>query len=71
MICGLCPFGPDLMILGFNEEPDPVTKKSQRPELRIVTRENVELSTEALGIANFEDYKGMAPIASSESVYLN
>eukprot|EP01111_Echinosteliopsis_oligospora_P016112 TRINITY_DN6578_c0_g1_i1.p1 TRINITY_DN6578_c0_g1~~TRINITY_DN6578_c0_g1_i1.p1 ORF type:complete len:893 (+),score=224.14 TRINITY_DN6578_c0_g1_i1:30-2708(+) len=62
-ISGLAPFGEYLAVLAYVEpslDPDQETgdPKAHLPELRIITRTNEEISSDALPIQNFENYRG-------------
>eukprot|EP01128_Nolandella_sp_AFSM9_P007906 TRINITY_DN448_c2_g1_i1.p1 TRINITY_DN448_c2_g1~~TRINITY_DN448_c2_g1_i1.p1 ORF type:complete len:900 (+),score=188.05 TRINITY_DN448_c2_g1_i1:24-2702(+) len=71
-ISGIAPYGEDLMILGVSDRLDDETGGHARPELRITTRNNEELSTEALSIQGYEkwtvtDY--LLDFSSQDSLY--
>lgn len=64
-ISGIAPFGQYLVVLAYleatlapNQPSDqPPKYQSHRPELRIITRLNEEISNDALTIRGFEQYK--------------
>lgn len=68
IISGIAPFGSDLVILSYTEakkddantnanDTEKQVVKGAEPELRIVTRDNGELSLDVLSIQGFENYK--------------
>jgi hypothetical protein len=74
IISGIAPFGNDLVILSYSEAEDnnsnqktnPNTNssiKGSEPELRIVTRDNAELSLDVLSIQGFENYRVIIPFS--------
>ncbi|XP_024396785.1 vacuolar protein sorting-associated protein 41 homolog [Physcomitrium patens] len=67
-VSGLAPFGDQLVVLAYlpdkeDNEAEPLSTAfpsqghAQRPEVRIVTRQNEELATDALSIHGYEHYK--------------
>lgn len=47
-MCGIAPFGEYLCLLAYIEEEENGRKVPQPPELRIITRHNEEVSSDAL-----------------------
>jgi hypothetical protein len=47
-VCGIAPFGEYLCLLAYIEEDENGRKVPQPPELRIITRHNEEISSDAL-----------------------
>jgi hypothetical protein len=68
-ICGLAPFKEDLIILAFPEQGKNILgsvlnvlekgAEKSRPELRIMTRTNEDVSTEALSINGYQFYNAI------------
>ncbi|ELR10906.1 7fold repeat in clathrin and VPS proteins repeat-containing protein [Acanthamoeba castellanii str. Neff] len=56
-VCGIAPFGEYLCLLAYIEEEENGRKVPQPPELRIITRHNEEVSSDALTIHGYESYK--------------
>lgn len=67
-VSGLAPFGDQLVVLAYLPDKDdnaaesiatafPSQGYAQRPEVRIVTKQNEELATDALSIHGYERYK--------------
>eukprot|EP01126_Amoeba_proteus_P049870 TRINITY_DN5851_c0_g1_i16.p1 TRINITY_DN5851_c0_g1~~TRINITY_DN5851_c0_g1_i16.p1 ORF type:complete len:820 (+),score=181.45 TRINITY_DN5851_c0_g1_i16:313-2772(+) len=55
-ICGLAPFHKDLIVLSYPEQENANSRGSRpRPELTILTRDNEEISSEALNIYGYEN----------------
>ena len=54
-ICGLAPFdGGHLVTLAYTKESQP--GNAERPELKMITKDNQEISSDALGIHSYEHY---------------
>ena len=56
-ISGVASFGEYLVVLAYVTEEEAGQLVPQRPELRIISRKNEELSSDALSVAGFEKYK--------------
>lgn len=75
-ISGIAPFGKDLAILAYSEEitPDGQIPVGLRPELRIISREGEETSSDSLTIHDFDKYKAndyrLAHLADDDSFYI-
>jgi vacuolar protein sorting-associated protein 41 len=54
-VCGIAPFGEFLVVLSVEDDPSDGSERL-RPELRIVTRTNEEISSDALSVKGFEKY---------------
>ncbi|PRP85869.1 vacuolar protein sorting-associated protein [Planoprotostelium fungivorum] len=72
-ICGIAPFGEYIITLAYLEDEDnPKLTRGLRPEFRIISRNNKEISSDALTVHGYEQYKSQQyslGSMSEESMY--